>query len=86
VLGKNIVDDELKRGFGLSMRNRAALESWRRCCRNATSVSRAKHRATMRPYCSLSTRIAQWCVRPPFEMISDFGFVLYGAQLKVEYL
>jgi hypothetical protein len=24
--------------------------------------------------------------RPPFEMISGFGFVLYGTQLKVEYL
>jgi hypothetical protein len=23
---------------------------------------------------------------PTFEMSSDFGFVLYGAQLKVEYL
>jgi hypothetical protein len=25
-------------------------------------------------------------LQPPFEMISDFGFVLHGAQLKVEYL
>jgi hypothetical protein len=35
MLGKNVVDAELKRGFGLSIKeNRAVLESWRRRCRN----------------------------------------------------